>query len=156
MGERADMATGFVFDFAGGEEEYRVRSVGFFSLFGPEINEVLAVGHQHPWQRRVGPRLAAVGRDFDFGDLAGARPGQSRDVVQARTAHVHHPGRVSDHRFDAHGEAKLQNLAIGEDVRVFAGLVLGMRRRGNNLKARCPFHKFAASQAAARLYGLGG
>jgi len=23
-------------------------------------------------------------------------------------------------------------------------------------QARCPFHKFAASQAAARLYGLGG
>jgi hypothetical protein len=29
-------------------------------------------------------------------------------------------------------------------------------RGGYPLRPRCPFHKFAASQAAARLYGLGG
>lgn len=27
---------------------------------------------------------------------------------------------------------------------------------GESNETRCPFHKFAASQAAARLYGLGG
>jgi hypothetical protein len=30
------------------------------------------------------------------------------------------------------------------------------REVGVHISTRCPFHKFAASQAAARLYGLGG
>ena len=33
---------------------------------------------------------------------------------------------------------------------------IAQRNFSHYLETRCPFHKFAASQAAARLYGLGG
>ena len=35
------------------------------------------------------------------------------------------------------------------------GEILNSQGKGSSL-TRCPFHKFTASQAAARLYGLGG
>ena len=51
----------------------------------------------------------------------------------------------------------MKPLVVGSMVLLLVTLGWGDRGWGEETQEpRCPFHKFAASQAAARLYGLGG
>src|SRR5215468_7189232 len=97
-----------------------------------ETRERLRVGR--PLQRRLRPALAAIGRDRDLGDAAGAGIGDTRYLVVARTFERLAERRMRDERLDLHDEVELHEVLVGEDLRVGLGLVVAHRRLVDELE----------------------
>jgi hypothetical protein len=86
------------------------------------------------------PTLAAVGRDFDLGDLAVARPGKPCDLVDARFLHCESRRWTRDHRLAFLRKNELEGFAVRHRDRVLRRLVLGHGGAFGELDAPKPFH----------------
>src|SRR5688572_23410167 len=65
---------------------------------------------------RLAPGLAAVDRDVDRANLAGARPREPGDLVEAGAFQLHAARRIRDHRLGLHHHAELPPLTFGHRV----------------------------------------
>src|SRR5215831_14120714 len=73
-------------------------------------------------QRRLRPRLAAVGRHHHLGDPAGGRIGDAGDLVEAWTFERHPVRRAGDEGLDLVEEVEPVRLLVRKQLRVGAGL----------------------------------
>src|SRR3954463_11115284 len=112
---------------------------------GLEAREALV--HHRLLELRLAPGLAAVGRDVDRADLAGARPGEPGDLVEARTLELHAARRIGDHRLGFHHHAELAPLAVRHRVGVARRLAAEVPGRFAELDAPQPLHADVAFPA---------
>src|SRR5689334_11381170 len=85
------------------------------------------------------PAFATIGRDIHLGDLAIARPGEARNLIEAYSLHRQAGRGMRNHRLAFHREDELQRLTVRQRDRIFGGLVLGHRRPFGDFQPPQPF-----------------
>src|SRR5215470_8388935 len=97
---------------------------GWRAIPDPREAEARLRNRQHRvLQRREAPILAAIGRDFDPGDLSAAGPGETGDLVKSGSWQVHLARWKGDHRFRFHCEGEDPRLAgLSDQICVFRRL----------------------------------
>ena len=96
------------------------------------------------FHRRFAPALAAVGGDQHFLDASGARIGDAGNLVKARALHGVTERRLGDEGFHLVDEVELVGLAVGQQRRVVARLVIGHGRLIDDLQPAQEFHVHVA------------
>src|SRR5919206_1482462 len=94
------------------------------------------------------PTLSPIDRYVHTPNPAVARPGQARDLDEARTTLDLVTTRgPRDHRLRFHEEGELARRAIRHEVRVFRGLFTGLERPVAELQPAQPFNVYVALEA---------
>src|SRR3954468_3479933 len=96
--------------------------------------------HDRLFELGFAPVLAAVERDIDRADLAGARPGEAGHFVEARPLEVHAARGVGDDRLGLHHHAELAPLAFVNRIPIARGLAAEMPRLLADFDAAQPLH----------------
>src|SRR5690349_16467023 len=103
--------------------------------------------HHRLLQRRLRPGLAAVGGHHHLRDAAGAGVGDARDLVEARALHREAVRGPRDEGLHLLHEVEAVCLAVWQDRRISARLVVAHRRLGGELEPAQPLHVHVAFPA---------
>src|SRR5438067_4325608 len=89
------------------------------------------------WLRQtgLGPAFAAVGRNHDLGDPAGARIGNAGDLVEPRALQIYPWRWLNDERLDLLQKIVLVRLAVRQDRRIDLGFPIAHGRLLHELDA---------------------